>query len=214
MWEISKQISFCYGHRVHTQKLEEEFCSVGDSACKCKHRHGHQGELLVYLEGHTNHQGFVTDFKHLGWLKDLVDKYWDHKFIIDINDPGFEMLMNGSLVFNTEDYIINNEPVTFKKPQYLDYKGIHIPLSEVKVEGVRLGWTVEVSSVPNIQENLEIHEVEILEGNFLVDVVPTSENLAHLTYKIAKAKMAKINVNVSKILWQETPKSQAVYKGN
>jgi len=86
MWEISKSFNFCYGHRVWTQELNKEFSL--DSQCKCRHLHGHEATVDVTLRSNElDKSGMVTDFKHLNWLKQWLDDYVDHKFIMDKNDP-------------------------------------------------------------------------------------------------------------------------------
>ena len=90
-WKISKEFDFCYGHRVWSQTLNPEFSL--DSCLKCRHLHGHQGKILVYLEADELHNGMVTDFKHLNWFKQFIDDVLDHKFILDINDPLFATLL-------------------------------------------------------------------------------------------------------------------------
>ena len=90
-WKISKEFDFCYGHRVWSQTLNEEFSL--DSCLKCRHLHGHQGKILVYLEAEKLQDGMVTDFKHLNWFKAFIDNVLDHKFILDINDPLFSTLI-------------------------------------------------------------------------------------------------------------------------
>lgn len=90
-WQISKQFDFCYGHRVWSQELNPEFAL--DECLMCRHLHGHQGKILVHLEGDKLESGMVTDFKHLNWFKKFLDDVLDHKFIIDINDPLFETLL-------------------------------------------------------------------------------------------------------------------------
>ena len=62
-WKISKEFEFCYGHRVWSQTLNTEFSL--DGCLKCRHLHGHQGKILVYLEASELNDGMVTDFKHL-----------------------------------------------------------------------------------------------------------------------------------------------------
>ena len=90
-WKISKEFDFCYGHRVWSQTLNPEFSL--DSCLKCRHLHGHQGKILVYLEADELHNGMVTDFKHLNWFKQFIDDVLDHKFILDVNDPLFSTLL-------------------------------------------------------------------------------------------------------------------------
>ena len=90
-WKISKEFDFCYGHRVWSQILNTEFSL--DGCLKCRHLHGHQGKILVYLEAQELNNGMVTDFKHLNWFKQFLDDTLDHKFILDINDPLFSTLL-------------------------------------------------------------------------------------------------------------------------
>ena len=90
-WRISKSFDFCYGHRVWSQELNADFSL--DPCLKCRHLHGHQGKVVVYLESTDLKNGMVTDFKHLNWFKQFLDDTLDHKFIIDINDPLFETLL-------------------------------------------------------------------------------------------------------------------------
>ena len=90
-WIISKSFDFCYGHRVWSQKLNSEY-SI-DARCVCRHLHGHQGKIIISLEGETLERGMVTDFKHLNWFKKFLDDVLDHKFIIDKNDPMFALIV-------------------------------------------------------------------------------------------------------------------------
>lgn len=90
MWEIAKSFSFCYGHRVWSQKLDPELSVNG--SCKCRHYHGHEARVEVGLRASCLANGMVTDFKNLTWLKEFLDTYLDHKFIVDTNDPLYEML--------------------------------------------------------------------------------------------------------------------------
>lgn len=91
-WKISKEFDFCYGHRVWSQTLNTEFSL--DGCLKCRHLHGHQGKILVYLEANELKDGMVTDFKHLNWFKVFLDDVLDHKFILDINDPLYSKLLS------------------------------------------------------------------------------------------------------------------------
>lgn len=90
-WKISKEFDFCYGHRVWSQSLNTEFSL--DGCLMCRHLHGHQGKIIVYLESDSLTNGMVTDFKHLNWFKKFVDDHLDHKFIIDSHDPLFATLL-------------------------------------------------------------------------------------------------------------------------
>jgi 6-pyruvoyltetrahydropterin/6-carboxytetrahydropterin synthase len=90
-WSIDKQFDFCYGHRVWSQELNKEYSL--DSCLACRHLHGHQGKIKLYLTSEKLENGMVTDFKHLNWFKEWLDSRLDHKFIIDKSDPLFSDLM-------------------------------------------------------------------------------------------------------------------------
>jgi len=91
MYEISKAFDFCYGHRVWNQDLKQEY--AGRMESRCKHLHGHQGRVVVFLEATDLSNGMVTDFNHLNWFKQFIDENIDHKFVIDRHDPIFGYMM-------------------------------------------------------------------------------------------------------------------------
>lgn len=90
-WEISKSFDFCFGHRVWTQTLNSDFSL--DQCSVCRHLHGHQGKIIVYLKSNKLKNGMITDFAHLNWFKKFLDDTLDHRFLIDINDPLFPTLL-------------------------------------------------------------------------------------------------------------------------
>lgn len=96
-WVIDKAFDGVYGHRVWNQSLNEKFSFT--SHCKCRHLHGHNYLIKVYLESDTLQNHMVTDFNNLTWLKKFLDDYIDHKFVIDINDPLYDKIV-GSRVFS------------------------------------------------------------------------------------------------------------------
>ncbi len=77
MFSISREIDFCYGHRL----LNYEG--------KCRHLHGHNGKVLITIEGSgLDERGMVLDF---GEIKRVVhqwiDENLDHRMILQRNDP-------------------------------------------------------------------------------------------------------------------------------
>lgn len=185
MWKISKQFNFAYGHRVWVQKLESEFAL--ERKCVCRHLHGHEAEVHVHLEGdELDPQGMVTDFLHLSWLKKFFDETVDHKFIIDRNDPLYKSMINSHM-------------------------NPHVSLVEVEVPG-----TDYVAGSVIDQGHLarpDTPEFEYLESFFVVDFIPTSENLSKWVYDLTTPKMAKLGVKVAEVEWWETPKSCSRYSG-
>ena len=181
MWKISKQFNFAYGHRVYTQKLDKEFAL--DRQCVCRHLHGHEAEVHVHLVGdELDAQGMVTDFLHLSWLKKFFDQTVDHKFIVDVRDPLYEKIVGINL-------------------SQLDH--VFVPETE--------HWAGDVVYQPYLDANFDEVDREYYESFFIVDFIPTSENLAKWTYDLVSAKMAKLGVKVGEVEWWETPKSCSRY---
>lgn len=190
-WNIDKQFDFCYSHRVYVQKLNKEFCASGDYNTKCRHIHGHQGKVHVFVEAdNLDERSMVIDFKEMGFLKDFIDDYLDHKFIIDIRDPMFQTLVHRPFTELTGE--------------------ISLPTKTVKVPGTKhvAGRVIDLSSAKNLSD---ASAYEVLEGYFIVDFVPTSEKLAHWMYNIAQSKLDGLGATVSRIDWFETPKSRSSF---
>ena len=92
LWIIDKEFHFEMGHRVWAQKLDRPDLSI-ETECACKHLHGHSYAIKVFLGANELDQSqMVTDFKNLNFMKEFVDGVLDHKFMIDINDPNFEII--------------------------------------------------------------------------------------------------------------------------
>ena len=177
-WIIDKSFDFCYGHRVWSQSLDSDYSL--DSCLACRHLHGHQGKIKIFLSSNKLENGMVTDFKHLNWFKAWLDAVLDHKFIIDRNDPLFFDIMS----------------------HYSDGSG---KMDESKMIYDSLAyWIPDLSYLPkDVPEAL----IEKYEGMIIVDFVPTSENLTAWIYDIVKKRMSKLNVTVESVEFWETPKS-------
>lgn len=192
---IDKSFSFCYGHRVHNQRLDTNFTESGDACLACRHLHGHEGLIKVFLEEektgiNVQSTGMVTDFKHLGWFKNFIDDTLDHKMILDIKDP---LLPNELAELHSLD---TKELDT----QYLitDSRGFST---------IALGQLVEDLSL-DLDNPGDKAIYEKYEGIVIVDFVPTSENLAGWLLTVAQEKMKGIpNIKVAAVEYWETPKS-------
>lgn len=141
MWKIDKSFEMCYGHRVWTQSLNGEFSA--DLRCACRHLHGHEGKVQVFMESETlDPTGMVTDFRHLEWLKKLINDQIDHQFIIHSRDPLYGLLVGPvqleDVVVPGTDYVIGQRPILTgmdpSSPTYELYDGIlvvdFVPTSE------------------------------------------------------------------------------------
>ena len=77
MFRVSKEIWFCYGHRLLNY------------AGKCKNLHGHNGRAVITLEAAAlDPLGMVVDFTDVKrvigkWINDTLD----HKMILHEQDP-------------------------------------------------------------------------------------------------------------------------------
>jgi 6-pyruvoyltetrahydropterin/6-carboxytetrahydropterin synthase len=190
---IDKSFSFCYGHRVHNQRLDTDFTESGDACLACRHLHGHEGLIKIFLEeiktGHNvTTTGMVTDFKHLGWAKNFIDDVLDHKMILDFQDP----------LLPAEVGEIWGEDSIAEKYLLRDDRGFATVAVGQLVEDMRL----------DMDNPTHKALYEKYEGLVFVDFVPTSENLAGWLGTVASKKMEGIpNVKVCAVEYWETPKS-------
>ncbi len=176
-WTIDKAFDFCYGHRVWSQNLQKEFAL--DECLMCRHLHGHQGRIKIFLSSKELDRGMVTDFKHLNWFKEWLDATLDHKFILDHNDPLFFDLMS----------------------HYCDGNG---SMDEGKFFRHKEGhWTPRLELLTDTPDAL----IEKYEGMVVVDFVPTSERLTAWILEIVRERMAPLGVRVDAVEFWETPKS-------
>ncbi|MBX9580424.1 MAG: 6-carboxytetrahydropterin synthase [Gemmataceae bacterium] len=77
MFRVTKEIHFCYGHRLL------------DYAGKCRHLHGHNGKAVIAVEAPAlDRLGMVVDF---GEVKRLVGRWiddtLDHTMLLHRDDP-------------------------------------------------------------------------------------------------------------------------------
>jgi len=190
---IDKSFGFSYGHRVHNQRVDTNFTDSGNACLACRHLHGHEGLIKIYLEEiitgiNIKECGMVTDFKNLGWFKNFIDDVLDHKMILDFQDP----LLPAEVpeIWNIDKI---NEKYLLK-----DYRGFSI----ISLENL--------SNDMELKMNNPFHRAiyEKYEGLVFVDFVPTSENIAGWLLTVATEKMKGIkNIKVSAVEYWETPKS-------
>ncbi len=77
MFRVSRQIDFCYGHRLL------------DYQGKCRHLHGHNARVLITIEASgLDQRGMVLDFAEIKRLiHQWIDENLDHRMILHRNDP-------------------------------------------------------------------------------------------------------------------------------
>jgi 6-pyruvoyltetrahydropterin/6-carboxytetrahydropterin synthase len=82
MYSVTKEIHFCYGHRL-----------LGHTG-KCRHLHGHNARAVIRLESEAlDSLGLVVDFKDIGaYVKAWLDAEIDHNMLLFRDDPILELL--------------------------------------------------------------------------------------------------------------------------
>lgn len=164
---IDKTFEFCYGHRVWTQKLNGEYAA--DLKCACRHLHGHEGKMQVYLTAdRLDSTGMVTDFRHLEWLKKWINTYIDHQFIIDSHDPLYDKIIGQDkklypvYVPNTDHiagYHIDLSDLQPNTPEYEYFEGFMV-VDFVPTSENLSSWMAELVDVKMKELNVTVHHID------------------------------------------------------
>jgi 6-pyruvoyltetrahydropterin/6-carboxytetrahydropterin synthase len=82
MHRITRELHFCYGHRLLNYQG------------KCRHLHGHNGVAVITLESATlDERGMVVDFGDLKRvMQTWIDQQLDHRMLLHRADPIVETL--------------------------------------------------------------------------------------------------------------------------
>ncbi|MCH8333240.1 6-carboxytetrahydropterin synthase [Candidatus Sumerlaeota bacterium] len=82
MYRVSKEIDFCYGHRLL------------DYDGKCRFLHGHNGRVEIELEGESlDERAMIVDFGEIkSVMKQWIDENLDHRMILRKDDPAVAFL--------------------------------------------------------------------------------------------------------------------------
>ncbi|HUJ80046.1 MAG TPA: 6-carboxytetrahydropterin synthase [Nitrospiria bacterium] len=77
MYTVTKQVFFCYGHRLMNYEG------------KCRHPHGHNGRVEIELQAdRLDDKGMVQDFSEIGRaMKGWIDANLDHRMLLRGDDP-------------------------------------------------------------------------------------------------------------------------------
>ena len=82
MFQVSRQIDFCYGHRLLNYDG------------KCKHLHGHNGRAVIAIAAEElDSRGMVLDFSDIKRVVSRwIDDNLDHRMILHRDDPAGSLL--------------------------------------------------------------------------------------------------------------------------
>jgi len=121
MYGVTREIPFCYGHRL-----------LGYNG-KCKFLHGHNGTAVISLEAQSLDQlGMVVDFSRLKMtLGKWIDDQLDHRMILHRNDPVLSHLQSqGEPVFVMD---VNPTAENIAKLIFDQARALGFPVVEVKL---------------------------------------------------------------------------------
>ena len=195
-WVIDKSFDYCYGHRVWSQTLDPKYSL--DSCLACRHLHGHQGKVKLFLGANNLKHGMVTDFKHTNIFKKWLDDTLDHKFIIDMNDPLFEDLA-GDLCLSEKNKRTFDDLMVTVNTEY----NFAIPdLEQLMALNV---WD-------ELRDDQKQAIFEKYEGIIIVDFIPTSVNICKFIYEVANKMLNGLGIDVVAVEYWETPKSHCRYQ--
>lgn len=229
---VTKSFEFDYGHRVHTQNVNQVLSGSNENSCR--RLHGHRGKFNITFEGPVNEQGLVIDFKNLDYIKRFINTFYDHKFILSKDDP-----------------LISNKLISLKKSKGSKSENINIITSDMVLniatsEKISLNPSAIKSNRISTFENLydyvykvyritkDYFVISILENDddyvnewntsfTISNFIPTAENFSASMYHWLQRSLEmylsnKIKINtkdlrVKKVEFFETPTSSSVYEG-
>jgi len=77
MYSVTKEIHFCYGHRLLNHQG------------KCRHLHGHNATAVIRLESDKlDNLGMVCDFSDISdYIRAWIEEHLDHNMLLHEQDP-------------------------------------------------------------------------------------------------------------------------------
>jgi len=119
MYRVTREIHFCYGHRLLNYNG------------KCRNLHGHNGRALITLESAgLDELGMVVDFTRIKQIVQVwIDDTLDHKMILHRDDPMLPELLKR----NEPVVVIDSNPTAETIARMIfDYtKAADLPVVEV-----------------------------------------------------------------------------------
>jgi 6-pyruvoyltetrahydropterin/6-carboxytetrahydropterin synthase len=116
MFTITKEVYFCYGHRLMKH------------AGKCKNLHGHSVKASISIQRQQlNDQGMVCDFSEIrDCVEDYIARHFDHNLLLHKDDPLIPMLIQNNERFLALDEHPTAEVLSKMIYQYLQRAGFNV----------------------------------------------------------------------------------------
>lgn len=124
MYTITKEVYFCYGHRLMNHKG------------KCRNLHGHSVKASISVKQELlDEQGMVCDFSVLkDCAESYIEQHLDHNFLLHKDDPIIPLLEQ-----QNERFMTVNEHPTAEVISKMIYQ--HLKQKEMNVDQVVLWET-------------------------------------------------------------------------
>jgi 6-pyruvoyltetrahydropterin/6-carboxytetrahydropterin synthase len=128
MFRVSRELDFCYGHRLLNH------------GGKCRHLHGHSARAVIAVESsRLDDCGMVLDFAEIkrtigGW----IDEHLDHRMILQRSDP-----LAALLAHQGEPLYLMDEPPTAENLARLIFElaaGRGFPIVECQLWESQQSW--------------------------------------------------------------------------
>ena len=119
MFTITREIEFCYGHRLFNYEG------------KCKYLHGHNGKVVIALEGpNLDHRGMLVDFADIkATIKRWIDDNLDHTLLLCRNDPLLPLLQQQQ----EKVYIMEDHPTAENIARLIFEQAVSLRLPVIEV---------------------------------------------------------------------------------
>jgi 6-pyruvoyltetrahydropterin/6-carboxytetrahydropterin synthase len=121
MFEVSREIHFCYGHRL----LNYEG--------KCKNLHGHNGIAVITVQSESlDNRGMVVDFAEIKQsVSQWIDDMFDHRLILHKEDPLAPLLLERGEPVQVVD--VNPTAENIAKLIFDFCRSLNFPVVEVRL---------------------------------------------------------------------------------
>lgn len=121
MFRVTREIDFCYGHRLLNYDG------------KCRYLHGHNGRAVISIEGsELDSRGMVLDFSDIKKaVSTWIDENLDHRMILCSRDPVVPMLEE----MGEPLYLLDENPTAenIAKLIYDQTRAHDVPIVEVRL---------------------------------------------------------------------------------
>ena len=121
MFRVTREIEFCYGHRLLNY------------AGKCRYLHGHNGIAIITIEGpDLDDRGMLVDFSDIkSAVSTWIDDNLDHRMILCDRDPALPFLQQ----LQEPLYVLDENPTaeTIARLIYRQAVKFGFPVKEVSL---------------------------------------------------------------------------------